>query len=117
MCALPSAIERPLRRLFGRRYYTWFPAQHRNAVGGWWEIIGRLQFDFLVAQGLQPQHHLLDVGCGSLRGGLHFIRYLAPGHYVGLDRDAELLAAGRAELAMAHLDDRMAELICREDFA
>ncbi|HEY7982454.1 MAG TPA: hypothetical protein VID19_13355, partial [Candidatus Eremiobacteraceae bacterium] len=37
---------------------------HRAYVGGIWEEIGKLQFDFLVAHGLRPEHHLVDVGCG-----------------------------------------------------
>ncbi len=70
---------------------------HRKFVGGdgeMWEVIGRLQFDFLVSAGLKPSHVLLDVGCGSLRGGVHFIRYLEPGHYLGLERVAALVKSG-----------------------
>src|SRR4051794_24004227 len=43
---------------------------HRRRVGGRWQELGSLQLDFMVAQGLQPQHRLLDVGCGALRGGV-----------------------------------------------
>ncbi len=35
----------------------------KRAIGGRWEEIGRLQFDFLVAEGLMPAHTLLDIGC------------------------------------------------------
>src|SRR5262245_17052197 len=72
---------------------------HRDFVGGLWDEIGRLQFDFLVAHGLKPEHKLVDVGCGALRGGVHFIRYLKPGHYFGLDLNASLIKAGERELA------------------
>jgi SAM-dependent methyltransferase len=90
---------------------------HRDAVGGRWEEIGRLQLDFLIAQGLQPSDRLLDVGCGCLRAGLHFIRYLEPGHYFGIDRNASLLeAAGRVELARAGLADRRPHLLVNERF-
>ena len=58
---------------------------HRGAVGGRWEEMGRLQLDFLVKQGLRPSDELLDVGCGALRAGLHFIRYLKPGNYFALN--------------------------------
>lgn len=71
------------------------PDWHRAVVGGLWDEIGQIQFDFLVTHGLQPHHHLLDVGCGSLRGGIHFIGYLAPGHYVGIDANRTILEAGR----------------------
>ena len=56
---------------------------HRQYVGGCWDEIGRLQFDYLVSQGLRPNHYLLDIACGSLRAGIHFIPYLEPGHYLG----------------------------------
>lgn len=56
-----------------------------DAVGGLWQQMGQLQFDFLVRQGLKPEHRLLDIGCGTLRGGRHFIRYLNPGNYTGMD--------------------------------
>ncbi len=79
------------------------PGTHREAVGGLWEELGRLQFDFLVQQGLKPQHYFLDVGCGSLRGGIHFVRYLDTGHYFGIDIDDKLLQAGRQELKTSNL--------------
>ena len=65
---------------------------HREVVGGAWEEIGRLQFDFFERQGLRPEHYLLDVGCGSLRGGIHFARFLDEAHYYGVD--IRRLAAG-----------------------
>lgn len=55
------------------------------AVGGKWEALGRLQFDYLVANGLKPDSKLLDFGCGTLRGGRHFIRYLNTSNYTGTD--------------------------------
>lgn len=70
------------------------PRQHRGYVGGMWEEIGRVQFDFMVRQGLKPQDILVDVGCGSLRGGRFFIAYLDPEHYLGIDHHAWLIKAG-----------------------
>jgi SAM-dependent methyltransferase len=70
--------------------------RHRLRVGGpgVWKEIGLLQFEFLVDQGLRPEHYMLDIGCGSLRGGQHFIPYLEPGHYFGVERQADLMEAG-----------------------
>lgn len=39
----------------------------REKVGGLWEQLGSLQFEYLVRNGLEPHHFLLDIGCGSLR--------------------------------------------------
>jgi SAM-dependent methyltransferase len=98
---LPNQYERPLS-----------PAEieagvHREWVGGLWGRVGELQFDFLRARGLQPSMRLLDVGCGCLRGGIHFVRWLEPGHYFGLDVNESLLVAGRQELAAVGLDTRL----------
>jgi hypothetical protein len=43
---------------------------HRDLVGGLWEELGRLQFEFLVGAGLRPEMRLLDIGCGCPRGGV-----------------------------------------------
>lgn len=90
---------------------------HRELVGGLWEEVGALQLEFLRAQGLLPAHRLVDVGCGALRGGVHLVRYLAPGHYYGLDVNASLVAAGRRELDDASLGDRGAQLLVDDRFA
>jgi SAM-dependent methyltransferase len=69
-------------------------------VKGPWQQLGALQLEFLVAQGMKPRDRLLDVGCGPLRGGVHFVDYLDPGHYYGIDINESLLDAGyRQELS------------------
>jgi SAM-dependent methyltransferase len=80
---------------------------HRGQVGGLWEELGRLQLDFLIARGLTPDRRVLDVGCGCLRGGVELVRYLEPGNYYGLEVNASLLKAGRAELAAAGLAGKL----------
>jgi len=75
----------------------------REEVGGLWEEVGKLQFNFMVEQGLKPNHHLLDIGCGSLRGGIHFINYLDVEHYYGIDKNKDLLDGGKFELESANL--------------
>lgn len=68
--------------------------QHRQFIGGKWDEIGRLQFEYLKSKGLKPKHRLLDVGCGSLRGGVHFVPYLKAKHYYGFDLNMSLIKAG-----------------------
>lgn len=92
---------------------------HREIIGGLWDEVGKLQFDFLRSQGLSPESVLLDIGCGSLRGGVHFIRYLDPGNYFGLDRHRSLLDAGfHVELARENLQHKISphQLICNSEF-
>lgn len=90
--------------------------EHRDFIGGLWDELGQLQFDYLLDQGLQQTHQLLDVGCGALRGGLHFVRYLEPGHYCGIDVNASLIQAGEIELARAGIEDNDARLLADADF-
>ena len=71
-------------------------ADHRAAVGGLWDVIGPLQFEFMKKQGLNPEHRLLDIGCGSLRAGRFFISYLNAHGYLGLDVDEALVKTGLA---------------------
>jgi cyclopropane fatty-acyl-phospholipid synthase-like methyltransferase len=85
-------------------------------VGGLWDEIGKLQFDFMVAQGLKPHHKLLDIGCGCLRGGVHFIEYLNEGNYYGVDKDANLLKAGKREAKMAGLGHKLFRLELDSEF-
>ena len=70
--------------------------RHRDIVGGRWDETGRLQIRLLQEAGLQPQHRLLDIGCGALRLGCRAVLYLDPGHYWGTDVSGALMARGRA---------------------
>ena len=90
--------------------------RHRDMVGGMWEEIGRLQFEFLRARGLKPGHRLLDIGCGSLRGGIHAINYLKTGNYYGLDINLSLIEAGRHELRLAGLTHKNPHLAVNDRF-
>jgi len=78
--------------------------------------MGPLQLQFLVSQGLTPQDRLVDVGCGSLRAGVHFIRHLDAGRYTGIDIDSRLIEAGREELRQAGLADRGATFRVTDSF-
>ena len=56
-----------------------------------YDIGGAYQFALLVFLGLREWHYLLDVGCGSLRGGRFFISYLLPGRYHGIEPNTWLV--------------------------
>lgn len=112
-------LKSRFRVLLGRRSAAGPPGveEHRRFVGGLWEELGRLQFEFLVSCGLRPEHVLLDVACGSLRGGVHFIRYLEPGNYLGLDREPELIARGlEQELGARDRLEKRPELVVSSSF-
>ena len=37
---------------------------HKLYVGGKWDYLGKLQFEFMLKNGLKQEHILLDIGCG-----------------------------------------------------
>jgi len=43
---------------------------------------------------LTPEMRVVDFGCGSLRLGLHFIKFLSKNHYFGLDLTTDFIAHG-----------------------
>ncbi len=92
------------------------PDQLRRRVGGNWEVIGKLQFDYLVSEGMRPEHRLIDVGCGTLRGGVHYVGYLDSGNYFGIDLGPEMIEGGRGELARAGLDTKTVHLRATDTF-
>lgn len=90
---------------------------HREMVGGKWDEIGLLQFEFMKKQGLKPHHILCDVACGSFRGGQFFIDYLEAGNYLGIDKQEILVREGRAkEIGEELWEAKKPEVIVDDNF-
>lgn len=72
------------------------PETYRSAVGpaDRYDVLGAHQFCVMVSLGLREQHKLLDLGCGSLRGGRLFIPYLQRGNYYGIEPNDYLVEEG-----------------------
>lgn len=66
-----------------------------------YERAGREQLIFLLMNGLNPSSRLLDIGCGTLRGGYWLIHFLDADRYCGIEPSAERLAAGMQEVIEA----------------
>ena|SRR5581483_8438864 len=117
--ASTAAAEPGAENIYGRQLTASEikAGQHRAVVGGMWDEIGALQFRFLKEQGLGPSHRLLDIGCGCLRGGIHFVPYLKSGHYYGIDVNRSLIEAGKRELAALGCGDKNAHLLVDDQFA
>lgn len=73
----------------GDRHYRAFVGPPAN-----YDLLAATQFSLLTHLGLREQHHLLDVGCGSLRAGRLFIPYLLPGRYFGIEPETWLVEEG-----------------------
>jgi len=84
---------------------------------GLWELKRNFQIDFLKRVGLQPCHVFVDLGCGTLRGGIPMIRYLDPGKYYGIELRPEVLAEAQRELREEGLEQKQPTLICSNDMA
>ncbi|SHO42880.1 Methyltransferase type 12 (fragment) [Nitrosotalea sinensis] len=69
---------------------------YRSYVGSSkkYDIMAAHQFNLLTSLGLRENHTLLDIGCGSLRGGRLFITYLLPNKYFGIEPEEWLLEEG-----------------------
>ncbi len=91
-------------------------AKRHSLVGSpkLWKQKREFQIGFLKEQGLSPEHYILDLGCGTLRGGMPIIEYLETGHYFGIDVRPEVLVEARKELADAGMDGKEPTLVTQE---
>lgn len=93
---------------------------HRAFVGGpdrYWDLIAALQFNYLVEHGLKADDRFLDIACGSLRGGVKFIRHLDRGCYLGIDKRIELIIYGvAAEVGLDAYADKRPRFVVSDTF-
>lgn len=80
-----------------------------------WLAVGQMQFDHLVAHGLEPSHDVLEIGCGNLRAGWRLIAYLEHGRYVGIDISPDILLAANRTIEERSLQDREPQLRLVDD--
>jgi SAM-dependent methyltransferase len=95
----------------------------QKAVGGDFEPIGKLEFQFLLSIGLQPDWTVIDVGCGSGRLAVQLAPWLK-GSYLGTDILPSLLHHARVlcdrpdwqfvetDGEQIPADDETADLVC-----
>jgi len=105
---IAERADRWLARLFPTRFRPGAPEGRHGRVGAphLWRMQRAFQIDFLQRMGLAKQHQLLDLGCGTLRGGLPLINYLSAGNYTGIDVRAEIIEEALRELEEAGLEQR-----------
>ena len=81
-----------------------------------WKMKQDFQIQFLLSRGLKSEHKLMDIGCGTLRGGIPIIRHLNAGNYYGIEVRNEVLEEGKKELIEEKLVDKNPVLINFSDF-
>ena len=110
------------RKIYGlkRRVIPKVKLQHKldSMVGpiGYWDRLQEYQFNLLKTFGLQPHHHLLDIGCGPLQGGLAFIGYLNPNCYVGIDLREHVIEEAHLQVIRGKLAKKNPFLAVAYDF-
>jgi SAM-dependent methyltransferase len=92
-------------------------AERRHSLVGSaesWKVKRQFQIEFLRAHGLKPHHSLIDIGCGTLRGGVPLIEYLGEGCYVGFETRAKVIKEARRELRGARLEAKRPQILQAE---
>lgn len=95
-------------------------SERRHALVGpprLWKMKRDFQINFLKDFKLEPKHYLLDIGCGTLRGGIPLINYLQEGHYFGIEVRKEVLDEARKELSENGLEWKQPTLMFVPDIA
>lgn len=91
--------------------------RHFGGSAGTWDSRGAYQLALLRHLGLEPEHKLVDYGCGPLRAGRYLIRYLETGCYRGYDFNAGFIAIAQAIVAQSpDLRDKAPELVYTTTF-
>jgi hypothetical protein len=67
----------------------------RNLKGQPFKESGLDVFNFLKTEGIKPEHICVEYGCGSLRAAQHFINYLNPSNFLGLDVTDKFYEVGK----------------------
>ncbi|MBV9870901.1 MAG: class I SAM-dependent methyltransferase [Frankiaceae bacterium] len=82
-----------------------------------WRKVGRKQFDYLRQHGLEPQHTMLEIGCGNLRAGWRFIDFLDAGHYYGVDISPDVILAAQDTLVRKSQVEKLPYLTVVKDMS
>ncbi|MGH3314418.1 MAG: class I SAM-dependent methyltransferase [Streptomyces sp.] len=80
-----------------------------------WLALGQMQIDYLTGHGLRTDHRMLDIGCGNLRAGWKFIRYLDAGNYYGIDISPDILLSAKQTLTSYALQSKLPHLTLTRD--
>ena len=81
-----------------------------------WKIKQDFQIKFLKDQGLERQDVFLDIGCGTLRGGIPIIKFLDNRNYYGIDIRKEVLKEAKKELTEENIEHKIGGLMLFSEF-
>jgi len=95
-------------------------SERRHSMAGpvkLWKMKRRFQIEYLKKVGIKSRHYLLDLGCGTLRGGIPIIKYLQKGHYYGVECREQVLDEGKKELIEHNFNHKEPILILSDNFS
>jgi SAM-dependent methyltransferase len=81
-----------------------------------WKIKQDFQIKFLKDQGLKEDDVFLDIGCGTLRGGIPIMKFLNAGNYYGVDIRENAIEEAKNELREEKLTQKIGDLILFDKF-
>lgn len=81
-----------------------------------WKMKQEFQINFIKKQGIKESNTLLDIGCGTLRGGIPIIDFLNSGNYCGIEVRESVLNEGKKELEEHNLLNKEPRLVSFSDF-
>jgi cyclopropane fatty-acyl-phospholipid synthase-like methyltransferase len=75
----------------------------------------QFQVTYLRNHGLSPEQTFLDLGCGTLRGGIPIIEYLEVGNYTGVDVRRQVIEEAAKELRDHKLEPKCPILLTLDE--
>ena len=66
---------------------------------------------FMVDKGLLPSHLFLDYGCGAISSGFHFIKYLEPKKYTGIDISLDAVKLAKKRIIDEELESKFPNVV------
>ncbi|WP_397362215.1 class I SAM-dependent methyltransferase [Olleya sp. R77988] len=81
-----------------------------------WKVKQRFQIDFLRKNGLNPGDLFLDIGCGTLRGGMPIIKFLNNAKYHGIDIRENVILEAKNEIKEERLIKKEPTVLSFSDF-
>ena len=109
------------RRLYGlRACIPGLRERHHleSMVGplGFWDELQCYQLHVLCANGLKPEHSLLDIGCGPLQGGVVYILYLNANRYTAIDIEPRRINTAYTQVSQHELGAKNPRIILSRSF-
>ncbi|OBX23270.1 MULTISPECIES: class I SAM-dependent methyltransferase [Bizionia] len=113
-----KSISTKIKRHLGKLLKSRQEKRHSLVgAGNLWKMKQNFQIHFLKEQGLKTSDFILDVGCGTLRGGIPIIDFLDTDHYYGVEVRKHVLDEGKKELKILKLEHKKPNLISFTNFS